>query len=122
MKKHSTHSTAWRQFERRAAILFSGVRNAFSGAAPAITGSRADVRHPYLFIEAKYRQSHSVVTVWRDAARKAAVEGNKVAVVVLAEKNQPGCWILLHSDDLTRLATAGRYDDLPIFERGVKDV
>jgi hypothetical protein len=124
MKKYDTlpmaagknrHSTAWRSFERRAAELFSGIRNAFSGACPEITGTRADVRHPYLFPECKYRQHHSVVSIWRDAARKAALEGGKVPIVVLAEKNQPGCWLLIYSGDLDRLSRAGTYDDLPLF-------
>jgi hypothetical protein len=109
------HTGAWKQFERRAAILFSGVRNAFSGAAPALTGSRADVRHPYLFIEAKYRQKHGLATIWKDAARKADFE-HKIPVVVLAEKDRRGCWIILHSDDLDRLSRAGRIDDLPLFQ------
>lgn len=36
------HTSTWKSFKRRAAEHFGGIR---SGAAPALTGTRADVRH-----------------------------------------------------------------------------
>ena len=113
------NSRAWKAFEYRVAELFGGIRNAFSGACPEITGSRADVRHQYLFIEAKYRQKHSVVSVWDETSMKAEVE-HKIPVVVLAEKNRVGCWLLIYSGDLERLSKVGIIDDLPLFQQ--KDV
>ena len=104
----------WKSFEWIVAVLFSGIRDAFSGARPHVTGTRGDVRHSFLFIECKLRRRHAVATIWRDAATKAEAE-HKIPVVVLAERGQTGCLIVVHSDDLDRLARAGRYDDLPLF-------
>ncbi|MBN1578786.1 MAG: hypothetical protein JW913_19650 [Chitinispirillaceae bacterium] len=114
-------SSTWKSFERRAAELFGGIRNAFSGATPGLTGSRADVRHPHLFIEAKYRQRHSLASLWRDTAVKAAAE-RKIPIIVLKEHNQRGCLIAFHSDDLERLAKAGDYSDLPLFASSGKPI
>jgi len=100
-------SKAWKGFEYRCAELFGGLRNPFSGAAPSLTGTRADVRHPYIYVEGKYRKRHSVVSVWRDAAVKAEAEGGKVPVVCLAEHGRHGFWIVLYSGDLERLSQYG---------------
>lgn len=115
------HTGTWKSFERRAAELFGGIRNAFSGACPGLTGSRADVRHPHLFIECKYRQQHSLVSIWRDTAVKAMAE-RKIPIIVLKEHKQHGCLIAFHSDDIDRLSRAGKYDDLPLFASGVNEI
>jgi hypothetical protein len=111
---HPKHSTAWRGFERRAAILFSGVRCAFSGACPEITGTRADIKHRYLYVECKQRAKHSLFTLWDSVKAKADSE-RKISVIALAEHNRRGCLIVVHSDDLQRLSSAGRLDNLPLF-------
>jgi hypothetical protein len=110
-----SHTGAWKVFEKRAAVLFSGVRNAFSGAAPALTGTRADIKHRYLFVECKQRQKHSLFTLWDSVKAKADSE-RKISVIALAEHHRRGCLIVLHSDDLERLSSAGRLDDLPLFQ------
>lgn len=110
------HTGAWKAFERRAAELFGGIRSAFSGAQPQVTGTRGDVRHPHLFIECKYRQRHSIAALMKDTRIKADAE-RKIPVIVLKEHGQRGCIIAVHSDDLDRLSKAGRYDDLPLFQR-----
>lgn len=69
---------------------------------------------PYLYVEAKYRQKHSLVSLMQDTWTKADVE-RKIPVIVLKEKDQRGCLIVIDSNDLDRLAKAGRYDDLPLF-------
>lgn len=111
------HSMAWRTFEYRVAELFGGIRCAFSGAQPAVTGTRADVRHPHLFIEAKYRQKHSLATLMQDTRVKADAE-RKIPVVCLKEHGQRGCLIVIDSNDLDRLVKTGKYDDLPMFAEG----
>jgi len=108
------HTGTWKTFEYRVAGLFGGIRNAFSGACPALTGSRSDVRHPYLYIEAKYRQKHSLATLMQDTRVKADAE-RKIPVVCLKEHGQRGCLIVIDSNDLERLAKAGDYTDLPMF-------
>jgi len=91
---------AWKAFERRAAEFFKGKRNPLSGANSGHT--RADVIHEDLFIECKQRVKHSAVTLWDDTKQKALKE-NKIPVVALAEKNRPGFWVLIHSNDLEKV-------------------
>jgi len=111
------HSSAWKGFERRVAETFGGIRAAFSGARPDITGTRADVKHDRLFIEAKWRERHSLMTLWRDTAEKARRE-YKVPIICLAEKNKPGFLICFHSDHLEALARPDNLSDLPLFGKG----
>jgi len=92
---------AWKQFERRVASFFHGQRNPLSGGNSG-NGTRADVIHETLYIEAKQRVKHSAVTLWDDTKKKAVKE-NKTPVVCLSEKNRPGFWIVIHSEDLLKL-------------------
>jgi hypothetical protein len=111
------HTGTWKAFERRCAELFGGIRNAYSGAAPQLTGTRGDVRHPYLYLECKHRQRHSLATLMRDTRVKANAE-RKIPVIALHEHNSRECLICISSRDLDRLAKAGDYDDLPMFAEG----
>jgi len=90
----------WKQFERRVADFFHGQRNPLSGSNSKHT--RSDVIHDTLYIECKQRKKHTVVTLWDDTKRKAVKE-NKTPVVCLSEKNRPGFWIVIHSDDFLKL-------------------
>jgi len=91
---------AWKAFERRVADFFHGQRNPLSGSNSRITAG--DVIHERLFIECKQRQRIAVVRLW-DSVKRLAVKENKTPVVCLAEKNRPGFWILVHSEDLLKL-------------------
>ncbi|MBK1877981.1 hypothetical protein [Pelagicoccus mobilis] len=91
---------AWKALERRVATFFNTERNALSGGNSKVT--RSDTLHPDLFIECKQRQKHSAVTLW-DETKQLADKEEKTAVVCLAEKNRKGFWILVHSDDLSKL-------------------
>jgi hypothetical protein len=88
---------SWKAFERRVASFFGGKRCPVLG-----DDTNADVTHETLFIECKQRQKHSVVTLW-DSVKKRAQKEGKTPVVCLSEKNRPGFWIVVHSDDLTEL-------------------
>jgi len=92
---------SWKQFERRVADYFHGRRNPLSGCHSG-HGTRADVIHETLFFECKQRVKHSAVTLWDDTKKKAVKEG-KTPVVCLSEKNRPGFWIVVHSDDFLKL-------------------
>lgn len=86
--------------------MFSTTRTPLSGGNSRHT--RSDSLEPFLFIEAKYRQKHSVLTLFREtkklAAKEKAPDGKaKIPVVALAEKNQKGVYFLLHSDDLFQI-------------------
>ena len=93
---------AWKAFERRVAEWFGAVgRTPLSGGNSKHT--RSDTLHDTLFIEAKQRVKHTAVTLWDETAKLARKE-KKIPVVCLSEKNRPGFWVLVHSDDLTAVA------------------
>lgn len=94
-------SKTWKTVERRIARFFGSERNPLSGGNGKL--SRSDSIHPKLFIETKYRVTHTAVTLWRKTKKMAASEG-KIPVICLAEKNRPGFWVLCHSDDLPDVA------------------
>lgn len=94
-------SGTWKAIERRIATYFGTVRNPLSGSNGKHSGS--DSLHPSLYIEVKYRERHSAVSLWRDTALRAKLEG-KTPVVCLAEKNKTGYWLVVHSDHLTKIS------------------
>ncbi len=90
----------WKAFERRVARFFKTERNALSGGNSKLT--RSDTLHPKLFIECKQRKRIATIRLW-DATKQLADHESKTPVVCLSEKGRPGFWILVHSDDLTKL-------------------
>jgi len=92
---------AWKAFERRVADYFHGRRNPLSGVNSG-NGTRADVIHDRLFIECKQRERVALIRLW-DRTKKFADKEHKTPVVCVSEKNRPGFWILVHSDDLPKL-------------------
>lgn len=91
----------WKAIERKIADFFGTVRTPLSGGNSRHT--RSDTLHESLFVEAKYRKTHSAVTLWRETAEYAKRE-NKIPVVCLSEKGKKGFWVVVHSDDLTAVA------------------
>lgn len=91
----------WKQVERRVADLFGTTRTPLSGGNGKQT--RSDTLHPDLFVETKARATHAVVSLWRQTKELARKE-RKTPVVVLVEKNKPGMWLLVHSDDFSAVA------------------
>ena len=67
--------------------------------------TRADVIHDKLFIECKLKKKHTVISLWDDTAKIAKTEG-KTPVIALCEKNRPGFWIMVHSEDLEKVTNA----------------
>ena len=98
---------AWKQRERKIATMFKGVRNALSGGNSKVTradvirlDSNGQVDNSFpLFVEAKLRKKHTVVTLYDDTAVLAKKE-KKIPVVVLAEKNRPGVWIVCRPEHM----------------------
>ena len=90
----------WKQRERNIAEYFHGKRNPLSGRNSKHTAG--DVIHDKLFIEVKTRAKHTAVTLW-DKTKGLAKKESKTPVVCLCEKNRPGFWILVHSDDFLKL-------------------
>ena len=91
---------AWKKRERDVAGYFKGMRTPLSGGNGKVT--RADVIHDSLFIECKLRAKHTVVSLWDETAKLAKLE-KKTPVIALCEKNRPGFWIMVHSDDLKKI-------------------
>jgi len=96
-----TARSTWKGGERRIAARFGTKRTPLSGGNSGHT--RSDTLHPRLFVEAKLRKVHSAVTLWRDTAELARLEG-KTPVVALQEKGKNGFWVLAHIDDLPAVA------------------
>ena len=92
---------AWKKRERDVASYFNGKRTPLSGGNGKIT--RADVIHDNLFIECKLRAKHSAVKLWDDTKILADKE-KKTPVIALCEKNRPGFWIMVHSDDFEKVS------------------
>jgi len=91
---------AWKRRERDIAEFFHGERNPLSGSSSKHT--RADVIHDNFFIEVKLRKRHSAITLW-DEVKVMADKENKTPVICLCEKNRPGFWILIHSEDFLKI-------------------
>ncbi len=92
---------AWKNRERLVSRFFGGIRNALSGINSKVTHS--DVIHEKLFIECKLRAKHSAVKLWDDTKSLADKE-KKTPVIALCEKNRPGFWIMVHSDDFEKVS------------------
>lgn len=91
----------WKAIERKVAAFFGVDRTPLSGGNSKHTAS--DTLHQGLFVEVKYRVTHSAVTLWRKTHLQARKEG-KIPVVCLSEKNKPGFWVLCHSNDFLNVA------------------
>ena len=87
--------------ERLVSRFFGGVRNALSGINSKVTHS--DVIHESLFIECKLRAKHTAVKLW-DETKVLADKEKKTPVIALCEKNRPGFWIMVHSDDFSEVS------------------
>ena len=92
----------WKAAERRIAKLFDTERTPLSGSNGKVTAS--DTLHPKLFIEAKKRKKHSVITLYDETKAKAAKEG-KIAVIALTVNGRPGVWLMCKAKDFKKVAS-----------------
>lgn len=99
----------WKARERQIAAEFGTKRTPLSGINSG-HNTHSDTLHTSVYIEVKYRAKHSVLTLYRDVKTKAEAEG-KAPVVALAEKGKAGFWLLLHSDDLKKVAEEYKKND-----------
>ena len=90
----------WKARERQVAGYFNTNRTPLSGGSSRHT--RSDSLHNELFIECKLRAKHTAISLWDDTAKLAKEEG-KTPVIALCEKNRPGFWVMVHSNDLNKL-------------------
>lgn len=94
-------SKAWKKREAKAGALFGARRLPVSGRQEDLGGDDCD--HPRLHLQVKLRRKHAVVGVW-DIAAKYAKKSGKVPVVVLAQHQRPGVWLLVKDTDLAAVA------------------
>lgn len=97
----STSRGTWKAAERRIADFFGTTRTPLSGGNGKQT--RSDSLHKGIFLEAKLREKHAVVTLWRETKVLADKE-NKIPAICLNEKGKEGFWILCHKDDFVKVA------------------
>jgi hypothetical protein len=90
-----TSRNTWKARERHAAAAIGARRQPCSGSSGRSDQTRSDSTSKYIYLEGKLREKHAVVTLWDDAAAKAAKEG-KVPLLALTTKFRPGVWWVLH--------------------------
>lgn len=83
--------------------MFGTLRQRLSGSSGRADETAADTKHPRLFIEIKYRESHAVRTLFDATAILATKEG-KLPLVALVDKRKPGFLLCMHIDHLPAVA------------------
>jgi len=94
-----THRSTWKAAERRVAAYFDAIRISLSGSNNQQAQTSSDTDSEEFYIEVKYRQRFSVLTLFHDVIRKAKKE-KKLPVLALVEKNKPGFFLVLRQKDL----------------------
>lgn len=115
----STNPRTWKKAEGRVAALFDARRQVLSGSSGRDDATRSDTTHPRLFIEAKYRERHSVRSLF-DATKALARKEGKMPVVALVDKNRPGCLVCVHCDDLPTIAAEFALANPELVEQAVR--
>ena len=87
----------WKAHELRTARKLGGTRSPLSGSLSHHTG--ADVVHPTLYIECKYRKRFALLTLMRQVEKKARQEDKK-PILVIQEKNGRHAYALVRLYDL----------------------
>jgi len=98
-------TATWKSRERQIAARFGSKRTPLSGGNSG--HSRSDSLHKSLFIEAKHRKKHTVISLW-EATKILAEKESKVPVIALTQHGKQGFWIMCHVDDLQRVAEEER--------------
>ena len=91
--------TAWKDLERSTARVLGGQRNSRGGD---FSQSMADVEHPLLSIEAKYRAKLPRLLV-DGMAQAAGYDKAKIPVLVVKERYQRGALVVLRLKDFEDL-------------------
>jgi hypothetical protein len=82
--KIMSSSHKWKKTEKEVAEIFNTKRNPFSGSNGGI--SHSDSIHPQIFIEAKTRESHPIMNLYKDTEILAQNEG-KIPILALREND-----------------------------------
>jgi len=91
---------AWKQAERKIAKKVGGIRTPLSGSASRQTS--ADVIHPVLYVEVKYRQRFAVLSLMKEVEGKARGE-QRIPVVALQQRGERTRYYLIPEKLMTIL-------------------
>jgi len=94
-----THRSTWKAAERKVASFFDAVRISLSGSNNQQAATSSDTDSEFFYIEVKYRQKFSVLTLFYDVIQKAKKE-KKLPLLALVEKGKPGFFLVLRQKDL----------------------
>jgi len=108
----------WKQFERRIARFFGAVRNSLSGRNSKVTS--ADCIHDHLYIEAKWRASSALFTLF-EKVREEANKERKLPVIALHRKGRKYDLICCRAEDLKIIAQYVKPEVLKEEENGSRD-
>lgn len=96
-----TSRGTWKKFERDIANFFGTKRTPLSGINSG-HDTNSDSLHPTIYIEAKYRNSFSIFSLFLDTEEKAKRE-NKVPVVAIKQKGEQGYLLVIRPEHLRKL-------------------
>ena len=99
----------WKARERKGAKLLGTTRNPLSGGGRSIGGQ--DSQHPAVWVESKYRVSHTAISVWKEAEKArtesikqgATPEAVSRTIVLLSQRSTPGDFLLLRLQDFPEI-------------------
>jgi len=97
-----THRSTWKAAERKVAAYFDAIRISLSGSNNQQAQTSSDTDSEDFYIEVKYRQRFSVLTLFHDVIQKAKKE-KKLPLLALVEKGKPGFFLVLRQKDLDEL-------------------
>lgn len=93
----------WKNVERRIARIFETERTPLSGGSSRHT--RSDTLEPFIFVEAKYRKKHAVLSLYEATEKLALLEQApdgkpKIPIVALTQRGSSETYIMLKASDL----------------------
>jgi hypothetical protein len=96
-------SQQWKEAERRVAALFASNRRPLSGSNSG-EGAGDDARNDAVYLESKYAKYIPIMRLYRECRDKCKEEKrDRIPVIALQEKHQPGMLLCVHSTNLERL-------------------
>ena len=95
-----TARETWKKFERKVAKKLGGVRNPLSGSHSRHTSG--DVIHDKFYVECKYREKFSIVSLYDEVREKARKEG-KIPLLVIKQKNRKGELVVVDLDEFVKM-------------------
>jgi len=107
-----THSSTWKNLEKKVAGLLGGDRQFNTG-----THNAEDVKHELFVVECKLRAKLGFKS-WYEQAKKHVVKGSgKIALLVCKEKGKQGEYVIIKMDDFIKLMDSSGVE----YKKGTED-